>query len=212
MPSSLIHLAVAKEVVKKLPLNEDEFFYGNILPDFLKIKNYKKKEKLHFYEKTVVNGITKKNVNLQNFIDTYKTELKDSVSFGVYSHFITDHFWIEQFIKQHLVKQNGKIYIKTKRGLIRNNRITIYVDYNRMANWMVNEYILSKEFVKSINYNGVFSKVYDMPKEEIYSILAGFMSAIRKEEMDVFTKEEITRFIKSTALKVEERLKLIIQK
>ncbi len=212
MPSSLIHIAIAKEVVKKIPLNENEFFYGNILPDYLATKDYKKKAKLHFYESTIVNDIKKDNVNLQNFINTYGTELKDSVSFGVYSHFIADHFWIEQFIKQHLVKQNGKIYINTKRGLIRNNRITVYTDYDRMANWMVNEYNLSPEFIKNINYNGTFSKIYDMPKEEIYNKLAGFMSKIRQEEMEVFSKEEVKSFIENTALEVEKRLKQIMQK
>lgn len=212
MPSSLIHLAIAKEVVKKLPLNEEEFFYGNILPDYLATKNHKKKDKLHFYEKTIVNDIIKDNVNLQKFIDTYRTELKDSVSFGVYSHFIADHFWIEQFIREHLVKENGKLYIKTKRGLIRNNRITVYVDYDRMANWMVNEYKLSQEFIRNVNYNGIFSKVYNMPKDEIYNKLNEFMSVIIEEEMDVFSKEEVSNFIKNTALQVEKRLKKIIQK
>ena len=33
MPSWSVHLAVAKEVNKKLNLNKDLFYYGNLIPD-----------------------------------------------------------------------------------------------------------------------------------------------------------------------------------
>lgn len=210
MPSSLIHLCIAEKVIEKIPVNKDEFFYGNILPDYLATKDYKKKAKLHFYEKTIVNDITKDNVNLQNFLNKYEDKLKDSVSLGIYSHFIADNMWIENFIKFHLVKQNERLYIKTRRGLIRNNRITVYKDYDRMANWIVNKYNLSKEFIKHVNYNGFFSDIYDLPKEEIYNKMNEYMSKIRLEEMEIFTKEEIDEFINKTSVKVEKRLKQVM--
>ena len=123
MPSSFIHLCVAKEIVNKISVDEEQFLYGNILPDYIKNKtDYKTKDKLHFYRKTIVNGITKKNVDIEEFLNTYGNEIKDSVSLGIYSHFMTDHFWINKFIKNHLVKENEIVYLKTTRGLIRNNR------------------------------------------------------------------------------------------
>lgn len=209
MPSSLIHLCIAEKVINKIPVNKDEFFYGNILPDYLAVKDYKKKAKLHFYEKIIVNDITKDNVNIQSFLNTYKDELKDSVSLGIYSHFIADNMWIENFIKLHLIKQDEKIYIKTKRGLIRNNRITVYNDYDRMANWIVNKYNLSKDFIKDVNYNGFFSNIYDLPKDDIYNKMDEYMSKVRLEEMEVFTKEEIDEFINKASIEVEKRLRQI---
>lgn len=210
MPSSLIHLCIAKKIVNKIPVNKDEFFYGNILPDYLAVKDYKKKAKLHFYEKTIVNDIIKDNVNIQNFLNTYGDKLKDSVSLGIYSHFIADNMWIENFIKLHLIKQDEKIYIKTKRGLIRNNRITVYKDYDRMANWIVNKYNLSQEFIKNVRYNGFFSDIYDLPKEDIYNKMNEYMSKVRLEEMEIFTKEEIDEFISKTSVEVEKRLKQVM--
>lgn len=210
MPSSLIHLCIAKKIVNKIPVNKDEFFYGNILPDYLAVKDYKKKAKLHFYEKTIVNDIIKDNVNIQNFLNTYGDKLKDSVSLGIYSHFIADNMWIENFIKLHLIKKDEKIYIKTKRGLIRNNRITVYKDYDRMANWIVNKYNLSQEFIKNIKYNGFFSDIYDLPKEDIYNKMNEYMSKVRLEEMEIFTKEEIDEFISKTSVEVEKRLKQVM--
>ena len=46
MPSSIIHLCVAKEVAKQIKVNKEEFLYGNILPDQAIVKSYKEKDKL----------------------------------------------------------------------------------------------------------------------------------------------------------------------
>ena len=49
MPSWSVHLAVAKEVNKKLNLNKDLFYYGNLIPDVDKgtiINRYT----AHFYD------------------------------------------------------------------------------------------------------------------------------------------------------------------
>ncbi len=211
MPSSFIHLCVAKEIVNKISVDEEQFLYGNILPDYIKNKtDYKTKDKLHFYRKTIVNGITKKNVDIEEFLNTYGNEIKDSVSLGIYSHFMTDHFWINKFIKNHLVKENEIVYLKTTRGLIRNNRITVYRDYDRMLEWIVNNYNLSIEFIKNVNYNGFFSNIYGMPKEKIYNKMNEYMNQARKEEMEIFTKEEIEEFVEETSQEVLKRLKEIM--
>lgn len=207
MPSSLIHLCVAKEVAKQIPLKEEEFLYGNILPDYLAKKDYHKKAKLHFYDETIIGNIKKENVNLEKFLKTNQIYLTDSLGIGVYSHFITDFFWIKEFIKRHLVKQNERIYIKTKRGLIRNNRITVYNDYDRMANWIVDKYNLSVEFIKNIDYNGHFIQIYDLPQEKIYNTIKVYMERKRLEEWDIFSKEEVEEFIKQTSKEVIKKIK-----
>ena len=211
MASSIIHLCIAKEVVKELNVNEEEFLYGNILPDYLAIKNYRKKDKLHFYEKQTIGDITKENVNLEKFIRQYGKEIKDSVSLGIYSHFITDYIWIENFMINHLVNINNKNYLRTKRGNIRNNRITVYKEYDKMNKWLINKYNVSAEFIKNINYNGIFKEIYDLPTEEIFNKTNQYMNQFKDGEMEIFTKEEIENFIQMTSKEVVKRLKAKIK-
>lgn len=75
MPSSIIHLCVAKEVAKQTQVNKEEFFYGNILPDQAIVKNYREKDKLHFYKKVTIGDITKENVCLEDFLEGHKDNL-----------------------------------------------------------------------------------------------------------------------------------------
>lgn len=208
MPSSFIHLCVAKEVEKHIKVNKEEFLYGNILPDQLKEeRNYRKKDKFHFYDKQMIGNIRKDNVNIEKFLSEYRNELKDSVSLGVYSHFITDNLWIESFTKNHLIKIDGKIYIKTKRGNIRSNRKTVHRDYDRMNYWLVPKYNISVEFIKAVDYKGIFSKMYDLPQEEIFNRMNRFMNEFIKGEMEIFTKEEIDEFIKTSSKIIISKLK-----
>lgn len=207
MPSSIIHLCVAKEVAKQIKVNKEEFLYGNILPDQAIVKNYKEKDRLHFYKKVTIGNITKENVNLKEFLSIHQKDLKDSVSLGVYSHFITDYLWIENFTLKHLTNIDGKIYLKTKRGNLRNNRITVYIDYDKMSEWLIEKYDISCEFIKTVKYNGIFKEIYNLPKEEIYKKINGYIQNTKKGEMDIFSKEEIEDFIKRTTIEVVKKIK-----
>ena len=171
MPSSFIHLCVANKVLKQkqIKLNEEEFLYGNILPDYLKEKDYKKKARLHFYNKVTIGNIIKDNVNIEEFLLEHKEDLKDDVALGIYSHFITDKLWIENFVMRHLVNIDGKVYINTKRGHLRNNRLSVYIDYDKMTEWLIEKYGLSIEFMKKVKYNGMFN-IYMICHKKKYTI------------------------------------------
>ena len=97
MPSSIIHLCVAKEVAKQIKVNKEEFFYGNILPDQAIVKSYKEKDKLHFYKKVTIDNITKENVDLEEFLSVHQKDLNDSVSLGILYKsiffFVNFFFW-----------------------------------------------------------------------------------------------------------------------
>lgn len=207
MPSSIIHLCVAKEVAKQIQVNKEEFFYGNILPDQAIVKNYREKDKLHFYKKVTIGDITKENVCLEDFLKDHKDDLGDSVSLGVYSHFITDYLWIENFIVNHLINIDGKIYLKTRRGNLRNNRSTVYIDYDKMNEWLIEKYDVSCEFIKTVKYNGKFKEIYNLPQKNIYARVKGYMQKLRKGEMDIFSKEEIENFINKATIEVVKRIK-----
>lgn len=207
MPSSIIHLCVAKEVAKQIKVNKEEFLYGNILPDQAIVKSYKEKDRLHFYKKVTIGNITKENVDLEEFLSIYQRNIQDSVSLGIYSHFITDNLWIENFMINHLTNIEGKIYLKTKRGNLRNNRTTIYIDYDKMNEWLIKEYNVSCEFIKTVKYDGNFKEIYNLPQEKIYEKINGYIQNTKKGEMNIFSKEEVEGFIKKTAIEVVERIK-----
>ena len=207
MPSSIIHLCVAKEVAKQIKVNKEEFFYGNILPDQAIVKNYRQKDKLHFYKKVTIGDITKENVNLEDFLSIHQKDLHDSVSLGVYSHFITDCLWIENFIVNHLINIDGKIYLKTKRGNLRNNRKTVYIDYDRMNDWLIEKYDISCEFIENVKYNEKFKEIYNLPQKKIYEKIKGYIQNTKKGEMDIFTKEEVENFINKTSIEVIKKIR-----
>jgi len=202
MASSIMHMCVGKEVAKQIEVKIDEFLYGNILPDFLAVKDYKKKGKLHFYKKMIIGNIVKDNVDLDIFLSQYAQYISDSVSLGVYSHLITDYLWIKNFTINHLINVDGNTYLKTKRGNIRNNRITVYNDYAKMTEWLVNKYSLSNDFIINVNYNGFFKQIYNLPQEKIYEKITDNMLNIRKDQLDIFSQKEIEDFIQNASKEV----------
>jgi len=93
MPSWSVHLAVAKEVNKKLNLNKDLFYYGNLIPDVDKgtiINRYT----AHFYDNIPFPSCPKeKMINISKFLNTYKNELNNDLILGYYSHLLTDTYF-----------------------------------------------------------------------------------------------------------------------
>lgn len=77
MASYAIHIAIAKEYVKKHKgYDEKEFIKGTIAPDLAKDKSIS-----HFYDEN-------EGPNLQRFLKSYL--LKNSYDFGYFLHLIVD--------------------------------------------------------------------------------------------------------------------------
>ena len=93
MPSWSVHLAVSKEVNKKLNLNKDLFYYGNLIPDVDKgtiINRYT----AHFYDNIPFPSCPKeKMININKFLNTYKNELNNDLILGYCSHLLTDTYF-----------------------------------------------------------------------------------------------------------------------
>ena len=76
-----------------------------------------------------------------------------------------------------------------------------------MNEWLICNYKLSDEFIKKINYKGIFKEIYDLPTEEIHKKINQYMKQFSEGEMEIFTKEEIEDFIQSTTKEVIKRLR-----
>ena len=85
MASSMIHLAVAKEVNKELKRDYRKLYIGSIAPDISKNIG-ETKEFSHFLDNPDIDI-----PNLDRFLEKYKKYLYDDFVMGYYLHLITDY-------------------------------------------------------------------------------------------------------------------------
>ena len=138
MASAIIHIAVAKEINKKLNMNEKELFLGTIAPDIRKHLG-ETKVKSHF--------LTENSTNLPNlkyFLSKYQSNLNNPFIMGYYIHLFTDYLWFKYFIKEI---SNSNDYIKLLSGetlKCSKEDITkiIYNDYSNLNISLIEEYNL----------------------------------------------------------------------
>lgn len=85
MASTIIHLAVANEINKKLKRNKNQLLIGTISPDISKLIG-EDKTKSHFLSDES-NDIP----NINKFMKKYKNYLYDDFVMGYYIHLYTDY-------------------------------------------------------------------------------------------------------------------------
>lgn len=197
MPLLWVHIGVAKEVLKEVKLNENEFLFGNILPDFSNISEDHdiKRKQTHFEKKESINGINFPIPDLKKVKKVLNLKNGNSIELGIYSHLFTDAIWITDFVNKHKERINDKNYIKTKDGLIPDNREIIYEDYNVITKEIIEKYEIDINFIKQCKYNGNLKELYNVEIDEIFSEMKGYMQEESNEEMKIFTIEEIYEFI-----------------
>lgn len=124
MPSWSIHLAVAKKVNKKLKLNKNLFYYGNLIPDVDKATSISRYQ-AHFYDNIPFPTCPKENmINISKFLNTYKNELDNHLILGYYSHLLTDNYFNDIVYSKCWVQDENKNIIGIK---FKNNKIK-YID------------------------------------------------------------------------------------
>ena len=122
MPSWTIHLAIANKINKKLKLDNDLFYYGNLIPDVdknSKINRYN----AHYYDKNLSFPNCKKEnmINISLFLKDYKKKIKNPLILGYYCHLLTDNYFNNEVYTKCWVQDNNSniIGIKFKNGRIK---------------------------------------------------------------------------------------------
>lgn len=92
MASSVIHMAVASEINKKLGRDISELLIGTIAPDISKLVG-ETKVKSHFLSNDLMDI-----PNIDRFVEKYKKHLDDDFVMGYYIHLYTDYLWFKYFI------------------------------------------------------------------------------------------------------------------
>lgn len=124
MPSWSIHLALAKEISKKLNINDEAFVYGNLIPDVDKgtsISRYN----AHYYSDLPFPSCPKENmIDINSFMCDYKVNINNPLILGYYCHLLTDNFYNNVVYSKCWVQDsdNNIVGIKLKNGKV------IYID------------------------------------------------------------------------------------
>ena len=143
MASSMIHVAVANELNKKLKRNNKLLLVGTIAPDISKLVG-ESKLYTHFLDG---NGDVP---NLTRFLNNYIKYLNDDFVLGYYIHLYTDYLWFKYFIPE--IYDESKNLITKLDGTIVNchghmAEMYIYNDYTNINERLVNDYKINLDFL-----------------------------------------------------------------
>lgn len=203
MASSLIHVAIASEVNKKLKRNESALFIGSLAPSLYKQVGGKK-QRTHFIDEQFG-----EIPNIKLFLDKYKKYLKDDFVLGYYLHLYTDYLWNKYFLPEiytHniITTLNDKVVRCNKDEMKR----YIYSDYTNLNTKILNMY--------NINLNVFYNElpkfkeiIEEIPMDKI-DLIAAETSVIiensKKKKQYLFDEKNIKQFIDTAVLLILSKL------
>ena len=208
MASSVIHIAIANELNKKLKKNQTKLLIGSVAPDISKFV-FENKFRSHFLE-----DINNDVPNIEKFLKKYKTKLSDDFVLGYYIHLYTDYLWFKYFITEiinndYISKLNGET-VKLNGGMA---NLYIYNDYTNLDVQLIDEYNLDLKII----YNDIpviEPIIEEIPMDKMNVLLnhIGIIIANTKINKEfVFNIENIKKFIStSTEIILSEIKKLDI--
>ncbi len=194
MPSTIIHMAVAKEINSKLKRDNSKFMLGAIAPDLSKEVGLDRNVS-HFIDNE--DGIP----NLNLFLNKYKNFLDDDFVLGYYVHLFTDYLWFKYFLteirnKNIITKLDGSMIKYTGRMSL----IYIYNDYTDLNMKVIDEYGLDLKiyYNKIPKMNNIITEI---PMDKLNVLLNKTEKIIENSKSHknmVFNMEHIRQFIKTT--------------
>ena len=195
MASSMIHIAVANEVNKKLNRNKRELLIGSIAPDISKLLN-QSKLKSHFLD-----DIEADIPNIDKFLIKYKNNLNDDFVMGYYIHLYTDYLWRKYFFPEiydnnTLTKLNGEKFVCTDKEM----QYYIYNDYTNLNIKLIDKFDLDLAiFYEEIPTLNDIIKEIPMDKINLIIEKAGIIIANTKENKEyTFNVDNIEKFINTS--------------
>lgn len=192
MASSIIHMAVAKEINKNLKRDENQLLIGSIAPDISKLVD----------EPRYITHFAKKNdeiPDIKKFLRKYKNKLNDDFVMGYYIHLYTDYLWSKFFIteitnKNFVRKLNGDVVTLNGRMLM----LYIYNDYTNLNIELINKYNFDFEFMFEEKNKYIPPIIKEIPYEKLPVLYDNFERIIENSKTSkafVFDMENIENFI-----------------
>ena len=211
MASTMIHMAVANEVNKKIHRNLDKLLLGSIAPDISKQIGETKK-KSHFLEEDHSNI-----PQIDKFLDKYKDNLNDDFVMGYFIHLYTDYLWYKYFMteiydhKDHIIKKMDGTYVKCSGRML---SLYIYNDYTDMNIKLLEEYDLDLH----IFYNDIPKMeniIKEIPMKKLNIIVDNASIIIEKSKEHktlIFNIDQIKKFIDTSTELTISKLNEILSK
>ncbi len=196
MASSIIHLAVAKEINKKLKRDEKKLLIGAVAPDISKCLN-QTKEKTHFLDSN-----TTDIPNIERFLKKYKDKLCDDFVMGYFIHLYTDYFWFKFFITEILqddgviTKLNGeKVKLSGGKDIL---YLFIYHDYTNLNIQLINKYDLDLEILYEQKIEDIPKIIDEIPYDQLpklYDNISKIIKNVKEPKEYVFNISNIEKFV-----------------
>ncbi len=203
MASAIIHICVAKEINKKLNLEEKSLFLGSIAPDISK-QIGESKEKSHFLT------TPKDNVpNITEFLEKYKDQLESPFLLGYFIHLYTDKLWFDEFIRQRVYENtikllDGTILPSNKEEILN----LIYNDYTNINISLIDYYNLDLSlFYEEVILPKIVMEEIPIQKLQILIDKMGIIIENSKEEKNyIFDISIIVEFIEYATEKILRKI------
>lgn len=205
MASSVIHLAVAKELEKYLNVkNSYDYYLGAIAPDLSKQIGRTKKLSHFLFD-------TREDVpNMDKFTEKYKYFYKNDFELGYYTHLYTDRIWFNEFINSLTYRSSVKLLDGT---IIKatEQEITsmIYQDYTNINIQLIDAYNLDLSLFYE-EFSKPHSCLDEIPLNKL-NILIDKMGIIiensKQEKNYIFDLTGINEFIEKSVQVILTELK-----
>ncbi|MBR4351214.1 MAG: hypothetical protein IKP98_03225 [Bacilli bacterium] len=196
MASTIIHMAVANELNKKLNRDNNLILLGGIAPDLGKIATGSKIE-AHFQDTN--NDIP----NIKRFLNKYSSKMNDDFVMGYFIHLYTDYLWFKYFIPE-LFNQEKELITKLDGTKVKctENIFTLYVynDYTNLNTRLLDEYNMDL----SIFYNELpelNNIITEIPMDKLNLLIneSSYIIENTKEKKEyIFDIEDIKTFISTS--------------
>lgn len=175
MPGITIHIAVAKQYMKKHKLeikDEEEFFKGSLAPDRNQdmTKSAENKSETHYGKWQDYETI----INIDEFLKDSKVDMEQDYWKGYFLHLLTDHYFCN-------------VYFKKQVDEIKKNNDQFHYDYN-----CLNKVLLKKYKIEIIDNLKKHMNIYDkQPKYLKESKIIDFIEEI--SSMNIKDQVEIIK-------------------
>lgn len=204
MASSIIHLAVAKEISKKEKINNiKDYYIGSIAADISR-QIGEPKEESHFLRNSRNN-----TPNIELFIMKYPDFKHNDFELGYFTHLYTDKLWDEEFIN-NIHEKSIKLLDGTSLELTKEEmKDMIYSDYTDINKRLIEDYDLDLSMFYE-EYVEPKTDINEIPTDKLDILInkMGLLIENTKEEKPyVFDIKIIEDFISHVVEKIEERLK-----
>ncbi len=206
MASSMIHIAIASELNKKLKRDRYGLLIGTIAPDISKHVGRSK------YESHFLNSLDDEVPNLDKFLEKYKDKLSDDFVLGYYIHLFVDYLWFKYFIPEIYDEDNSLIKKLDGTVVKCNGRMAlqyIYNDYTNLNVRLIDDYELDlKIFYNDIpNFDNIIEEI---PMDKLYLIVDKAIEIVMNSKLHkdmVFNMDNIHQFISLCIELVESNLR-----